>query len=121
MADEKDAAATPEDAEKAAQEAAAAAAAAAEAAKKAAETAVNNMLIEASPVAPPDVIAKATKIKNEGGSAIQVAAALGKYGGDFLKNELLKEQIKTQVSNRTTDELQRKKLQAEINSINTKS
>ena len=89
--------------------------------KKAAETAVNNMLIEASPVAPPDVIAKATKIKNEGGSAIQVAAALGKYGGDFLKNELLKEQIKTQVSNRTTDELQRKKLQAEINSINTKT
>lgn len=89
--------------------------------KKAAETAVNNMLIEASPVAPPDVMARATKIKNEGGSAVQVAQALGKYGGDFLKNELLKEQIKTQVSNRTTDELQRKKLQAEINSINTKT
>lgn len=89
--------------------------------KKAAEKAVSDMLIEASPVAPPDVMARATKIKNEGGSAVQVAQALGKYGGDFLKNELLKEQIKTQVSNRTTDELQRKKLQAEINSINTKT
>lgn len=89
--------------------------------KIASEKAVNDMLIQASPVAPPDVIAKATEIKNKGGSAVQVAAALGKYGGDFLKNELLKEQIKTQVSNRTTDELQRKKLQAEINSINTKT
>lgn len=68
--------------------------------KKAAETAVNNMLIEASPVAPPDVIAKATKIKNEGGSAIQVAAALGAYGKYFMKNELLKEQLKTEVSQR---------------------
>lgn len=68
--------------------------------KKASETAVNNMLIEASPVAPPDVMAKATEIKNKGGSAVQVAAALGKYGADYLKNELLKEQILTARSSR---------------------
>lgn len=72
--------------------------------KRATEKAVNDLLIEAAPVAPADVIAKATEIKNKGGSAVQVAAALGKYGGDFLKNELLKEQIKTQVSNRAMDE-----------------
>lgn len=68
--------------------------------KKAADKAVNDMLIEASPVAPPDVLAKAKDIQAKGGTAVQVAAALGKYGGDYLKNELLKEQIKTAQSSR---------------------
>lgn len=78
--------------------------------KKATETAINNMLIEASPVAPPDVLARATEIQKKGGSAVQVAKALGQYGGDYYKTALLKEQIETQKSNRLTDAAQRAKI-----------
>lgn len=58
--------------------------------KRAAEKAVSDMLIEASPVAPPDVMARAKAVQAKGGSAMEVAMALGQYGGDFLANEKLK-------------------------------
>ena len=72
--------------------------------KRAKENAINKLIIDAAPVAPPELINKAKEIQARGGSDVEVASALGKYGGDYLKNELLKEQIKTQVSNRAMDE-----------------
>lgn len=62
--------------------------------KKAAEKAVSDMLIEASPVAPPDVLQRAKDIQAKGGSALQVASALGKYGGDYYAREKIKSEIK---------------------------
>jgi hypothetical protein len=82
--------------------------------KKAAETAVNNMLIEASPVAPPDVLQRAKDIQAKGGTAVEVAKALGQYGGDYYKTALLKEQIETQKSQRATDAVQRAKAYQDI-------
>ncbi len=61
--------------------------------KKAAEKAVSDMLIEASPVAPPDVMARAKAVQAKGGSAMEVATALGKYGGDYLAREKIKAEI----------------------------
>lgn len=69
--------------------------------KMADEKQVNDMIIQASPVAPPDVMAKAKAIQAKGGSGMEVAMALGQYGGDYLKNELLKEQLK-QLKTKTT-------------------
>ena len=57
---------------------------------------IQNMIIEATPNAPKNIIANAKKIAEQGGSKLAVAQALGVYGGDYLKNELLKEQIKSQ-------------------------
>ncbi len=82
--------------------------------KKASDLAVSNMLIEASPVAPKDVLARATEVQKRGGSAIEVARALGEYGGDYYKTALLKEQIETQRSNRATDAAQRAKIYQDI-------
>lgn len=62
---------------------------------------VAKLIIDASPVAPPDVIARAKAIQANGGSAMEVAMSLGKFGGDYLKNEMLKEQLKTEVSQRS--------------------
>ena len=86
----------------------------AQAEKKAAETAINNMLIEASPVAPPDVLQRAKDVQAKGGSAVEVAKALGQYGGDYYKTALLKEQIETQKSNRATDAAQRAKIYSDM-------
>lgn len=61
--------------------------------KQAAEKAVSDMLIEASPVAPPDVMARAKAVQAKGGSAMEVATALGKYGGDYLAREKIKAEI----------------------------
>jgi len=62
--------------------------------KKENEATISKMIIEAAPNAPASVIANATKIKESGGSAMAVAQVLGQFGGDYLKNQLLKEQIK---------------------------
>ena len=64
------------------------------------ETESKKLIIDASPVAPPDVLARAKATQAKGGSATEVAMALGQYGGDFLKNKLLEEQLKTEVSQR---------------------
>lgn len=63
---------------------------------KANEKAIEKMLLDATPNAPANIIASANAVKQRGGSALEVAQALGKYGGDYLKTEMLKEQIKTE-------------------------
>lgn len=67
--------------------------------EKADKLEVENLIVDATPNAPASVIANAKKIAEQGGSKIAVAQALGVYGGDFLKNELLKEQIKQVTAN----------------------
>jgi len=67
---------------------------------------ISKMLVEASQNAPADVLERAKKISENGGSLMAVAQALGQFGGDYLKNQLLKEQIK--------------KVRAESLQINTK-
>lgn len=52
--------------------------------KKANDLAVNKLIIDASPVAPVDVLQRAKDIQAKGGSPTEVAIALGKYGGDYL-------------------------------------
>lgn len=75
---------------------------------------VQNMIIEATPNAPTTVIANAKKLADSGASKLAVAQALGVYGGDYLKNELLKEQInKAKADIRETD--------AKISALNTKT
>ena len=57
---------------------------------------VQSMLIQAQVAAPANVLANAKAIADKGGSPTEVAMALGKYGGDYYKTELLKQQIKTE-------------------------
>lgn len=65
------------------------------------EKAISKMIIDATPNAPADIIANAKKISENGGSTLEVAQALGKYGGDYLKTELLKAQIQTEKAQRS--------------------
>ena len=64
--------------------------------KKKKEEDISKMIVEASQFAPSDILANANAISKKGGSPLEVAQALGKYSGDYLKNELLKAQIKTE-------------------------
>ena len=68
---------------------------------KANEKAIEKMLLDATPNAPANIIASANAVKQRGGSALEVAQALGKYGGDYLKTELLKQQIETEKAQRS--------------------
>ena len=72
---------------------------------------VEKLILESTPNAPADVIANAKKIADGGGTPVQVAQALGKYGGDFLKSTLLKQQIET-------EKAQRNQISANIRKIN---
>lgn len=69
-----------------------------------------NMIIEATPNAPANVIAKAKQLAESGASKLAVAQALGEYGGDYLKTQLLKAQI-------DTEKAQKAKYYADINKI----
>lgn len=62
--------------------------------KKASAKAVSDLMINASQVAPPDIMANAKKIQDKGGTPEQVAMALGPYGKDYLANEKLKLDLK---------------------------
>lgn len=57
------------------------------------EKEIAKLIVDASQVAPAEVIATAKAVQERGGSASDVAAALGLYGGDYLKNLKLKEEI----------------------------
>ena len=57
------------------------------------EKTIEKMLLDATPNAPANVIAKAKEIANKGGKAIDVATALGQYGGDYLGDKLKRLQI----------------------------
>jgi len=61
---------------------------------KANELAIQNMIVEATPNAPASVIANARKLAESGASRVAIAQSLGIYGGDYLKSELLREQLK---------------------------
>lgn len=69
---------------------------------------ISNLITDAIPNAPTSVIANAKKLAESGASKLAVAQALGVYGGDYLKNELLKEQLKT-------EKAQRAKIYADMN------
>lgn len=68
--------------------------------KMADEKDISNMITEAIPNAPTSVTANAKKLAESGASKLAVAQALGVYGGNYLANELLKEQIKNAQSSR---------------------
>lgn len=57
------------------------------------EKAINKMIIDATPNAPASVIANAKAIAQKGGSSLEVAQALGQYGGDYLGDKLKRMQI----------------------------
>jgi hypothetical protein len=61
---------------------------------------IQNMIIEATPNAPANIVANAKKLAESGASKLAVAQALGVYGGDYLKTALLKEQIQTERAQR---------------------
>lgn len=61
--------------------------------KKKAETDIQNMIIEATPNAPKNIISNAKKLAESGASKLAVAQALGVYGGDYLGNEVKKAQL----------------------------
>lgn len=61
--------------------------------KKAREKEIDTLIIDATPFAPADVIARVNDIKARGGTATQIAQALGVYGKDYLQNEALKTNI----------------------------
>lgn len=57
--------------------------------KKANEKAISDLIVNAAPYAPQSILEKASSLQKSGASPVQVAAALGKYGGDYL-GDLLK-------------------------------
>lgn len=61
--------------------------------KKETEANISKMIIEASQVAPADILAKAKELQAKGGTAIQIANVLGKYGGDYWAREKIKSEI----------------------------
>lgn len=63
------------------------------AAKKANEKEQNDLLINAAQYAPKNVISQAQAVVNRGGSTVEVANALGQYGGDYLGNLVKKSTI----------------------------
>jgi hypothetical protein len=69
---------------------------------------IETMVAEATPNAPANVISNARRIAEQGGSKLAVAQAIGVYGGDYLKNELLKQQI-------ATEKAQRSKIYSDMN------
>lgn len=82
------------------------------------EESIQNMIVEAAPYAPKSVIDMANNIAKNGGSASDVARAIGQYGGDYLKNQLLTEQIKTEKTQRANINANINKTNAEIASLN---
>ena len=78
---------------------------------------VAKLIIDASPFAPAGILAKAKEIQNKGGTATDVAMALGVYGKDFLSNKLLEEQIKTQKSSQASNYANVAKTNQEISDL----
>lgn len=55
---------------------------------------VAKLIVEAATVAPADVLERARAIQNRGGSAIEVATALGVYGADYIARQKIRAEIK---------------------------
>lgn len=81
--------------------------------KKEQEKTIEKMLLDATPNAPANIIANAKAVKDKGGSTLEVAQALGIYGGDYLKTELLKQQIETEKAQRSNYNANAEKTRAE--------
>lgn len=62
-------------------------------AEKATRLDTENLITEAIPNAPANVIAKAKQLAQKGASKMEVAQALGVYGGDYLGNQVKKAQL----------------------------
>lgn len=86
--------------------------------KKANDKEVSKLIVEASQFAPSDILARARSIQEQGGSATQVAMALGQYGKDYLANEKLKLDMQKVKQSMVTETLQQQKLRGEINAQN---
>lgn len=82
--------------------------------KIAEEKTIEKLMIDASAVAPADVLQRAKDIQAKGGTATQVAMALGQFGGDYLKNEAYKSQL-------LTDKAQRANIYSQIAERNTEA
>lgn len=69
--------------------------------------------------APQNIIDNANTVIKNGGTVLDVARTLGKYGGDYQKAELLKEQIKTERAQQSQIYANTRKINAEVNALNT--
>ena len=57
---------------------------------------ITSMIVGASQYAPASVITNAMNLQKQGADEVTVARSLGEYGGDYLKNQLLKSQLVTE-------------------------
>lgn len=79
------------------------------------EKEISNMIIQASSQnAPLSVLNRAKELQSKGASSAEVSIALGQYGGDYYKTELLKQQIET-------EKVQRSKISNDMRLANIKS
>lgn len=62
--------------------------------KKAQDLKIQQTIIDATPFAPPEVISQAQQAFKDGKSSLEVAQALGQYGGDYLTREKIKAEIR---------------------------
>ena len=83
--------------------------------RKADEKDVEKMIIDATPNAPVDVVNRAKKLAEGGASKLAVAQALGVYGGDYLKTQLLKAQIDTEKAQKAKYYADIDKIKSEMN------
>lgn len=83
--------------------------------EKAQQKAISEMIVNALPQgAPQDLVDKASQAK----TSVEAAKILGKYSGDYLKYEMLKEQIKTEKLQQAKIGIDIKKVQNEITQNN---
>lgn len=79
--------------------------------KKDNEKAINEIIINASAQgAPQDIVQKAAQAK----TPLEATKILGRYSGDFMKYEMLKEQIRSEKENQATQRAQRGLIAANI-------
>lgn len=78
---------------------------------------IQDMMINATQIAPKSVLDSAKTIAENGGTPSEVAMALGKYGGDYYKNELLKQQIETEKAQKANYYANIAKTNAEVKNL----
>jgi len=81
--------------------------------KKADEKASRELLINATPYAPAGVTSQAKKIIERGGTALEVAIALGKYGGDYMGDLVKRSSIASNEANIRQSDASARKSNAE--------
>lgn len=89
--------------------------------KKVNDTNIQSMLVQASTSAPQAVLDNAKSIAEKGGSVTDVAMALGKYGGDYYKTELLKQQIASEKAQQSKYYADAAKTRSETGNLNVPS